>query len=390
MAKRITIIILIILVFGCTHEKSSTFNFEKSTRNHEKLTLAYSNSKSFKVDSTLGIFNSTVQLYNTSKGDILTIFNSQDGSIHYFDYQNTGQIRKQIFEIEGPNGTGKISNMGHYVINSDSVFLFNHWTHKALLYDSNSRLINDYPLKSEMKASENMILINASRLPHYYNERLLVPLESSGNRYNEMDNFVSINLRNKETKSGIGPSPYLDSTFHGPLTPYSKSVAYNFVDGEIIVSSYRDPHIRVYDMNTFEFIGSYLTESEFIDEFVSFPKKNNEPPLFGYSYMKIADKTNMNAMFTDIIADPYNNVYYRFLLLPRTQLQYAQRAKGMQFSVIILNSNFERIGEKKLPAGKYSFNTYFLNQDGLYLANLEEYEKDEDRLVFDNYKLLEQ
>lgn len=75
------------------------------------------------------------------------------------------------------------------------------------------------------------------------------------------------------------------------------------------------------------------------------------------------------------------------MLLPRTVDQYEMRLNGMRLTYIILNNKFDKIGETKMPRGRYSYKTYFINNKGLHIANIEEYAKDENTLTFDIYEI---
>ena len=87
------------------------------------------------------------------------------------------------------------------------------------------------------------------------------------------------------------------------------------------------------------------------------------------------------------IYDPYKDVYYRIAFHERTAEQYAQGKKSFKLSVIVTNSNFEKIDELDLPRGVYEYQTVFVSKEGLHLARQIEYQPDEDQLVFDVFAL---
>ena len=97
-----------------------------------------------------------------------------------------------------------------------------------------------------------------------------------------------------------------------------------------------------------------------------------------------------------LLYDKYRDVYYRFAIMPcelaKNESPYDYFApKAREFSVIILNNEFEIIGETKFPGNKYFFLMSFVGKDGLYISenNLANPDFDEDKLVFSCFKLVD-
>ena len=93
-----------------------------------------------------------------------------------------------------------------------------------------------------------------------------------------------------------------------------------------------------------------------------------------------------------IMYDKYRNVYYRFAEMPYklapNESPYDE-PKGKEFSVIVLNEDFEIIGETKFPGKKYFYKMSFVGREGLYISenNLENPQFDENKLVFTCFKI---
>jgi hypothetical protein len=90
--------------------------------------------------------------------------------------------------------------------------------------------------------------------------------------------------------------------------------------------------------------------------------------------------------------DKYRNVYYRFVEHPCELAKdegYMDEPKAREFSVIILDKDFQIIGETKFPGNKYFIRMSFVGRDGLYISenNLANPDFDEDKLVFACFKL---
>ena len=93
-----------------------------------------------------------------------------------------------------------------------------------------------------------------------------------------------------------------------------------------------------------------------------------------------------------IMYDKYRNVYYRFAEMPyklaSNESPYDE-PKGKEFSVIVLNADFEIIGETKFPGKKYFYKMSFVGREGLYISenNLANPQFDENKLVFTCFKI---
>jgi len=93
-----------------------------------------------------------------------------------------------------------------------------------------------------------------------------------------------------------------------------------------------------------------------------------------------------------IMYDKYRNVYYRFAEMPYklapNESPYDE-PKGKEFSVIVLNKDFEIIGETRFPGKKYFYKMSFVGREGLYISenNLENPQFDENKLVFTCFKI---
>ena len=103
------------------------------------------------------------------------------------------------------------------------------------------------------------------------------------------------------------------------------------------------------------------------------------------------------ARYGDLIYDPYRNTYYRFAypktLLDRNMNWWGKAVYGRnKFSVIILDENFNIIGETLFPEGIYNSYVFFVHKDGLYISR--DYQigngnQSGDYMTFELFKLIE-
>ncbi|MCZ4238092.1 DUF4221 family protein, partial [Staphylococcus equorum] len=74
--------------------------------------------------------------------------------------------------------------------------------------------------------------------------------------------------------------------------------------------------------------------------------------------------------YGNLIYDKYRDVYYRFVY-PETEVQPNDNAMDIwqlgrsKFSIMILNKEFEVVGETLFPENTYASNHFFIREDGL-------------------------
>ena len=85
-----------------------------------------------------------------------------------------------------------------------------------------------------------------------------------------------------------------------------------------------------------------------------------------------------------IIYDKYRNVYYRVASIGLTDDEYRndKRIKIKQTSVIILDENFNKIGETLFPRFEYTAQIAFVSPDGLCVGKYEKSMENEDFMYF--------
>ena len=124
-------------------------------------------------------------------------------------------------------------------------------------------------------------------------------------------------------------------------------------------------------------------------KYVSIDNKRYSRSLSMSQSMLFADR---ESQYGNLLYDEYNDVYYRFVHWP-TDVKEVQpdeyRFCRKEFSIIVMDKDFNILGEECFPAGKYAPMLFFINKDGLWLSenNYERTDMTEDKLVFRCLKL---
>ena len=339
------------------------------------------------LDSSISLLNQSFQVTEEQGIEFLTILKTFNNSLYKYKLE-TGALESRIqFEIEGDNGIGNPSNMGHYYHNNDSIFLSNHWEKKIYLVNSNGEIITTYNLVEPNNEFQFFTMTTPNSQMAIVRGNLIIPVQGIANSMKNSAYVCSINLKTKRANWFLEGDPFMDDKFWGPITPYQFMVTYNFEDSLLISNMAKSPYLRLHTFDPSEGeITKHVSGSQFVSELISFAKINpDKPPMYGLQYKEIASETNRTALFNFIAYDKYNNLYYRQLILPRSPEDYEKGLNGIQLSIIILNANFEKVGEMILPKGKYHPNIFFISKSGLALANLDAYQKNENEIKFDTF-----
>ncbi|MCC5943582.1 MAG: DUF4221 family protein, partial [Bernardetiaceae bacterium] len=298
----------------------------------------------------------------------------QEPIIQFFDARRGGPKKFEIaFENEGPKGVNDFS--GLYIHNFDSIFVSGGKSYRILLFDKEGELKDVYPFytvedtsRAYMKALRKRLrtgpLPRASKnkTGMIKNDTLYFPvlddpepLASHNPGYLVNNKFISISLKDKGMQTHLN--------FEGDCAAYNDRAwgqYYVFpnhqktLDGNALVFSYgMDEQVYVNDLegNPSQ---SYYAGSQYFDKLTEGLPSEQEESTF---YLE-------NPAYRDIIPDKYREVYYRLAYqgLPSgtdengKPLNFTYYYKKKPASVIILDKNFNKIGETKLPKEIYAHN----------------------------------
>ena len=202
--------------------------------------------------------------------------------------------------------------------------------------------------------------------------------------WSETHMFASLDLRTGEIKwIPIFYPPIFKEEYDNIAGGYGFSYDYNYKENRLVCGFFGYDSLMVTD--DLKHIRWYNAKSRYL--------KSMKPKL-GNSMEGINAiiKLNENPRYWHIMYDKYRNVYYRFAEMPyklaSNESPYDE-PKGKEFSVIVLNADFEIIGETKFPGKKYFYKMSFVGREGLYISenNLENPQFDENKLVFTCFKI---
>lgn len=121
-------------------------------------------------------------------------------------------------------------------------------------------------------------------------------------------------------------------------------------------------------------------------------KFNKEPVSSNAQATRMVEEAMTTTIYWGLIYDPYRNVYYRIADRPvkfKPEHRTLLATYDKPISIIILDPEFQKVGEIDLKPNTYLFYGIFVGKKGLYIPRLNPKYKDfsEDRITYSIYEL---
>jgi hypothetical protein len=296
--------------------------------------------------------------------EYLTFQNQDQNEILFYDMNS----RKLEFKVkpayEGPNGVGQV--LGYYVHTTDSIFLTISGTNEIVLVNRNAEIKDKINYE---RAEDGTLLTDFCSISSVYQPIIMIDKEmyimSGCNRWLEKDPVAAvINLEDKTIHS----LPYYYPSFPGADNKAKRAgieehLSRCFDGKHFVYSFYFDETIYIASQDH-DSIKEVKVKSKYIDKVRL---------LDDYGNLTITDACE-NPNYGNLLFDKYRNVYYR-IAYPETEIE--KEVKGMEllqygrknFSIIILDKNFNIIGETLFPDYTYNSTVMFVREDGLYISD---------------------
>jgi hypothetical protein len=355
-------------------------------------TLKQSHIISFPLDTTQGFYYNCVRY--DSIANTFVLFNEYNNTIYTYEYDTQKLLSKKVLEKEGPDGIGNASRAG-FLIQADTMYLLNYRAAKLFVFvkDKITRTFELYPKQFESEGFPEATTL----YPMYkINNKIFLITQSLDPREDntKLNNLLTVDLKTGEITRAIKRPEFYNKGYWGMFNPYRVYHAYNEKTGKEVFSFCADQKLHVYDT-----LQNKVTEVETTTDYFD----NTEiKPIEGVTASQgqkflneHKDEANMHDFispsFGPFFYDQYRDVYYRFVNHPLTEDEYRDRQMfekyPMEFSIIILNNQFEKIGEFLLPRFGFYSGMMLVTKDGLLIAESALYKRNENLLPFAVFKL---
>lgn len=348
----------------------------------------------FSVPSDASLFIKSMQVFvDKEQKRYFSYLNNELPKIYFYDLETEERIKTIHLENEGPDGIGRKAG-GFYVADWNRIYVPDVYLSQISVVDSTGHKLNalefealasDYPFipTNSLIASPLMELdgkLYASQKP---NPRL-------GNKAGQRSTTEMI-----VQQDSYEANPF---AFHYPssvlknYTPGQSSLGLAwrmsrcFNGSELVYSFGLDENVYVVSLDGNE-VAKHQVESRFI--------KTLESPKTPDDFMLGIQTLCETPFYGNIYYDKYRRLYYR-VAYPKEDYDKEENFMDLwqfgrgNFSIIVLNEDFEVLGETFFPAYDYRSDLVLILEDGVYLStsHYKNSSFDEDKLVFKRFEVV--
>ena len=327
--------------------------------------------------------------------EYLTFQNQLEPEICVYDLQSGEFVKSIFFDREGANGVGMFG--GYHIIDFDEIYLPSLQQSKVFVMEESGKKKREIITE---KTDDGIPLLPFGAItfayrPIYFNNgKMYIPQTVNmrlGNKVMEKSPVYVVvdTVKNVLSSFPIKFPPIMSSddvTKPSLGNELSYSCCLNDKD-QFVFSFFFDEDIYVVSLQDGE-MKKIKVKSRYIDK----PAIKENPPQDFDGAMKASSEI---PCYGNLIYDKYRKVYYRFVYLKadldgeKNYLNIWQYGRK-SFSIMILNEDFDVIGETRFPDFTYISTLHYIGKDGLYLSD-SHYKNpsfDENKLRFRRFKLV--
>ena len=358
---RVYLFFFMITAISCSDHKTKSLDEQK--RPEYSYSLQKSSTINIPIDESTSFTSNNFYYHIFGEEEFLITQNKFKNSIQAYSLGKRQKVLEISIPRDGPNSIKQLR--GFTFVNFDSIYVYDNLTlSNAILVDSSgSRKPANLTLSDRFFNHASM-----TKSPSYFydgdlyffkfpnralDESLFdeeVPFEYVHNVHSNIGKMVSFSW----------PDIYKGKNWGGILTIPSRTMN---LSGELIYSFGIDPHI--YRLNQNGDVQKYLARSDYLSGRTNPLEKNA-------SFEKLDEHFMNENYYGNIIYDKYRNVYYRYAGLkmnPRNADGSIRSSRMKPFSIIILNSEFKKVGETLLePIEEFFIRDWFVTKEGLMIS----------------------
>lgn len=346
----------------------------KNAKITDECTLVSTGEKiEFKIPDDIKNTSPCLQYYVSKKGNpYLCYLNMRNNKILFFNINS----EKLSFSIKmprvGPQGVGKIKSF--VVHNMDTILLTTGQMNVLYLIDSSGTLRRKFRIKDIKNGTNNTYIRHSfvsQRSLIVVNNKILAAthiLTRPGPE--DLENYkicLEIDMKNNTQQLLPMTFPPLSSRDNEPVPTYYSTLMTN----DKFIYSFQSSH-NLYLTDDHQKVTVIPAKSRYIK------KDFKLIDLTSGSYFKTIKSSLENPGYTNFFYDKYRDVYYRFAY-PGSKLDDSYKTEDMTvlsdinefrpvFSIMILNSELEVVGEKLMPENTYHILMSFVGKEGLYIS----------------------
>jgi hypothetical protein len=269
----------------------------------------------------------------------------------------------------------------------DSLFVYNISTGILYHLDSSAKVKNKFNL-TDFSDFRLPVPYPSTTTPAYrVGRKIIFPcgLNDYQSVLKDYPSVLELDLTTKNIKYLTTFSSYCGEAFWGSFFKYEPSFAVNPRTQQLVLNYPVDPWLYSYEQyGNGSAIQWYVGSEEFgavhpySADPLFFQKRNNR---------EIDERENEYAFSTSeyrsIIYDPFRDLYYRMALI-RPSIEAGRNGDlKPDFSIIILDSNFKKLGEQFFSKERYDPSSVFFSSVGINIFRRDLYQKNEEKAFFE-------
>lgn len=365
--KSIIVVISVFVLFSCSYESKDKAEYIVSG-SHQLIPTR--DSVQFKLNDETTLLIKALFYYQEESGEEYVVFqNGHNSQIQFYNLKNKELDHLLTFDEGGENFAGIF--LGFHIRNKDEIYLTRIDKNELCISNSRGHIYKRIPYPETTKKEFIFPCMSVS-----FNYTPLVIIDH--NIY--LTQRYIADLPDGESPLGIAIDTcrqYISKLpFNFPLLLSSKdfltkslNIEYGysrcFDNTNFIYSFFFDEDIYIANIEHNK-VEKVKVKSKYIPK-IKFERNN------GLDLNVALKKMNEVAMYGNLLYDKYRQVYYRFVY-PETEVTIKTNLSDLwqfgrkKFSIVILDRNFNILGETLFPEGIYNSTLTFINKEGLYIS----------------------
>ncbi len=396
--QKILLTLFLFAFFLQSCEKKTNFKpfyqEENSLIFKERQVLETKEIKRFPLSGNSEYWSNSLGYSKTNNEEIFSFFNYVDQTIKIFDYKKQNLTQEIQLNEEGPHGVGYLGQVsGHFLVSSDSIFVYNINTGVLFQINKSSEIVSRF-LLSNYEDPMNLPVPSVStirpigKLGKYL--FITCGLNNRKSDYSDYPIAIRIDLQSKDKNYIMTLPEIYNKAYWGGYFKYECAIAVNSNLSHMVFNFPIDPVLYKIDLRTHE-KKQVFSGSKFFKEIRPFKENMDYWKTKNPNEKDIEeDKYSLTTPdFAGLLYDRFEGNYYRIAYLRPSEDDYQNGQRLPDFSLIILDQNLKKIGEKRFSSKQYDPSMIFISQDGVNLLRKDLYDENENFLSFEVFEIKE-
>lgn len=377
--------------FGCTGNDTFTpfYQAENASKYNKVMDLHSVKLKEFPLEPNVRFSTSSIGVSQIGDSEYLSFLDTDLLRVVIFDYHIPENYHMVQMEYEGPHGVGNLSTSAHYLHSFDSIYVLIHFKGELVHLSDSGQVRRRYMLADYKNESNPPMPMPSTSAPiQFADGKLLIASTISFYQgdYHGFPSSMSVYLASKEVKYHSKFPELYSEAYWGTKFKYEPGIAYIPSSDELVMSYPVDPFLQKINLNDGSeqrcFVGSEFFES--------IPPYRKDPDHYAKRVVGSVDQEEDNhalstSDFRGIYFDRNRKLYFRVALI-RPGFEKLSVSKVPDFSIIILNEQLEKIGERFFSSCIYDPAHIFLSSEGINLFRKDLYGKNENKITFEVFE----